>query len=188
MGYDGPMKECLASILRDLMLVLSCTFFALPATAGEIIQLELDSASFSLRPHDGGSGESGPSIPVALGSPEQATPRGEFWLDRVILRPSWYPGPSASEAGALPEGASIDSPMGVAKIPFANEGLIALHGGGDPRVLGKPVSSGCVRASDADILHLIAWLDLHEALAPPSSEPGGEVIRRFRRPVRLIVR
>jgi len=77
--------------------------------------------------------------------------------------------------------------MGVAKIPFAEGGEIALHGGGDPRVLGKPVSGGCVRATDADILRLIAWLDLRGALAPPQPQRSGEVHRSITRPVRLRV-
>lgn len=182
------MKSRRKPIYRELLLVLVCLGFALPALAEEAILLELDASTFALHPRDGARGESGPSIPVAIGSPEQATPRGEFWLDRVILRPSWVPGPSAREAGVRPQGASTDSPMGVAKIPFAQDGLIALHGGGDPLLLGKPVSSGCVRASDADMLRLIAWLELRGALAPPSTGPAGEVIRRFQRPIRLVVR
>ena len=77
--------------------------------------------------------------------------------------------------------------MGVAKIPFAENGSIALHGGGDPDVLGKPVSSGCVRASDADLLRLIAWLDLQGALAPAQIASSGEVVRDLWRAARLRV-
>ena len=77
--------------------------------------------------------------------------------------------------------------MGVAKIPFAAKGSIALHGGGDPHVLGKPVSSGCVRASDADLLRLITWLHLQGGLAPPREEASGEVVRDLWRTARVLV-
>jgi hypothetical protein len=75
--------------------------------------------------------------------------------------------------------------MGVAKIPFARTGAIALHGGGDLRLLGKPISGGCVRARDADLLRVIAWLLARAALGAPLEQPDGEVHRSFRRPVRL---
>jgi len=75
--------------------------------------------------------------------------------------------------------------MGVAKLPFAENGAIALHGGGEPGALGKPVSSGCVRAADADLLRLLAWLDLQGGLARPVSNGSGEVVRDLWRPTRL---
>jgi hypothetical protein len=105
----------------------------------------------------------------------------------VILNPSWSPGAAAREAGALPEPPSLSSPMGVAKIPFASTGAIALHGGGDPRLLGKPVSSGCVRAADADLLRLLGWLYGHGVLGPPLERADGEIERPFRRPVVVAV-
>ncbi len=151
------------------------------------IVLDLDRAGFALSARDGKSVEPGPAFSIALGSPARSTPSGSYPLHRVILRPAWHPGSAARSAGARPENASLDTPMGVAKIPFADGGEIALHGGGDPRVLGKPVSGGCVRATDADILRLIAWLDLQGALAPPQPQPSGEVHRSIIRPVRLRV-
>jgi hypothetical protein len=78
--------------------------------------------------------------------------------------------------------------MGAAKIPFAGGGSIALHGGGDPRLLGKPVSGGCVRSADGDLLRLIAWLHGQGALGSSRSREDGEVHRAFLRPARLIVR
>ena len=77
--------------------------------------------------------------------------------------------------------------MGVAKLPFAENGAIALHGGGEPGVLGKPVSSGCVRAADADLLRLLVWIDLHRGLAPSQPGTSGEVVRDFWRPTYLTV-
>ena len=44
-----------------------------------------------------------------------------------------------------------------------------------------------MRARDADLLRVIAWLLERDALAEPLVQPGGEVHRSFQRPVRLRV-
>jgi len=150
-------------------------------------ELVLDRARNLLSARDVRSGEQGPVLRVAVGSPGHPTPSGRFRLGRVIFRPAWRPGEFALDAGARAQGASLRSPMGVAKLPFAENGRIALHGGGDPDVLGKPVSSGCVRATDADLLRLIAWLELRDGLAPPRLEASGEVVRDLGRMARLHV-
>jgi len=151
------------------------------------VELILDLSRNQLMSRDVRSGEPGPGLRVAVGSPAHPTPRGRFRLGRVILRPGWRPGMAASEAGAHSVRSSLTSPMGVAKLPFAENGAIALHGGGEPGVLGKPVSSGCVRAADADLLRLLVWIDLHRGLAPPQSGPSGEVVRDLWRPTYLTV-
>jgi hypothetical protein len=149
------------------------------------IVLELDREQFLLTLRDGRSGGEGPPLRVALGSPARETPAGRYPLYRVILRPGWRPGRLARSVGAVAEPASLETPMGAVKIPFATGGY-TVHGGGDPRVLGKPISSGCVRATDSDLLRLVAWLHLHGALEEPV-ERDGEVYRSFRRPARLII-
>ena len=79
--------------------------------------------------------------------------------------PAGSPAAQAREWGAEPMDPSDHTPMGVAKIPLAGNGF-ALHGGANPIVVGKPVSLGCVRLSDPDMLALLAWLDRAGALAP----------------------
>jgi hypothetical protein len=150
--------------------------------------LELDRAQFVITTRDLRDGSEGPTLPVALGSPFSATPPGDFPLREVVYNPAWHPGPEASAAGADPEPPSPSGPMGVAKIPFADGGMVALHGGADPRVLGKRVSLGCVRTADEDMLTLLAWLGDHGALAADAPTTGGEEHRLLRRPARLIVR
>lgn len=156
-----------------------------PATG---LVMEIDSSTFELSVRDEDSGERGPTIKVTLGSPAQATPTGRFPLELIILGPSWQPGVMAKQTGALPEPASLDTPMGAVKIPFAAGGVIALHGGGDRRALGKPISAGCVRATDADLLRVVAWLDKREALSSAWEVRNGEIHRRFRRAIELVVR
>jgi len=153
--------------------------------------IELDLAGYSVTFRDLRDGEVGPVIPVALGSPANPTPPGRHRVGWVILSPAWTPGGGASAAGARSERASLATPMGVAKIPFAGDGSIALHGGGDARLLGQPISGGCVRAGDGDLLRAIAWLDLRGALgpAPPAdtADTSGEVHRPFVRTTYVVV-
>ncbi|MGH0037499.1 MAG: L,D-transpeptidase [Myxococcota bacterium] len=162
---------------------------ASPAVAGDAgIEIQLHRDGFVLTAVDRASGEAGPSFPIAMGSPANPTPSGRFGVDRVILNPRWRPGESAVAAGVRELPPSLTSPMGVAKIPFAKKGEIALHGAGDALLLGKPVSSGCVRSDDGDLLRLVAWLHTRRALGDPRRTAAGEVHRRFRRPVRIVVR
>ena len=149
--------------------------------------LELDRDRFEVTTLDARDGVPGPRIRIVLGSPENQTPDGDHPVGRVILNPAWHPSDTAFDAGAEVMPPSLDSPMGVAKIPFAETGSIALHGGGDLLLLGKPVSGGCVRARDSDLLRVLAWMLERGALGPPDPQPDGEVHRSFQRPVRLRV-
>jgi hypothetical protein len=181
-------------LTRKLALVVAASVLLWSAAPGALaaadpgVVFELDRAHFTLTVRDQRSGEALPPIPVVLGSPAHPTPGGVYPLELVILNPAWQPGPAARAAGASREAASLVTPMGVAKIPFAAGGAIALHGGGDPHLLGKPVSSGCVRASDADLLRTLAWLVERGALGLPERRPDGEIVRPFERGARLIVR
>jgi hypothetical protein len=198
----GRLRRIEGGLLLGLCLVLPICLAALPIHAEtrssdsidladrskDQLRLVLEIKTFSLSVRDPSDRVIGPTIEVALGSPAMETPTGTFPLDRIILSPAWRPGAIAKRSGALSEPASIDTPMGAVKIPFANDGIIALHGGGDSRVLGKRISAGCVRATDADLLRVVAWLDRHDALLPDVENFEGELHRRFQRPVELIVR
>lgn len=151
------------------------------------ILLELDREHFALAARDLRDGADGPALRVALGSPAHPTPAGEFPLHRVLRNPAWKPGTEARARGARPIPASTDGPLGAAKIPFEPVEGIALHGGADPRLVGKPVSLGCVRATDAGLLALLAWLETRDALSAEVALATGERRQRFVRPARLVV-
>jgi hypothetical protein len=104
-----------------------------------------------------------------------------------VRNPGWKPGETARRLGAHSIKPSTSGPLGVAKIAFGRDG-IALHGGADPLLLGKPVSLGCVRALDEELLTLLDWLDEQGGLLRGREQPGGEVHQGFRRPTRIRVR
>jgi hypothetical protein len=152
------------------------------------ILLELDREAFELVARDLRDDSAGPRFPVVLGSPRFATPSGRYPLHQVIRHPGWQPGPQARAGGAQPLPPSAEGPLGVAKIPFAAGGSIALHGGAHPLLLGKPVSLGCVRATDPDLVELLDWLEARGALRPAGSQPQRSLRQAFRRPAHIVVR
>jgi hypothetical protein len=175
--------------VRVLLLLLLLALAALGASPPDPgVVLQLDRERFELLARDLRDGAAGPRLRVALGSPAHPTPGGSFAPFAVIENPAWIPGPVARGHGAIEHPPSTEGPLGAVKIPFAAEGAVAIHGAADPRLLGKPVSLGCVRATDADLLALVAWLDSRAALGPPRPRPDGELHRTFVRPARVVVR
>ena len=167
---------------------LLCAPWLIGASADPGVLLELDREAFEVRVRDLASGAVGPSLRVVLGSPAHPTPSGSFPLHVVVRNPGWNPGAIARSSGAREIPPSPDGPLGVGKIPFAERGEIALHGGANPLLLGKPVSLGCARATDEDLLRLIDWLEQQRALQRPETVAGGELRQYFRRPARVSVR
>jgi hypothetical protein len=148
--------------------------------------LELDRETFSLTARDLREDLIGPTLRVVMGSPGHPTPTGVFPVCHVVRNPGWKPGETAREFGAHEVAPSSEGPLGVGKIAFARDG-IALHGGADPLLLGKPVSLGCVRTLDEEFLALLDWLEARGGLQPPREQPDGEVHQGFRRPARIRV-
>ena len=153
---------------------------------GILIDVDLD--EFRVETRDLRTGEAGPSLPIVIGSPAHPTPPGSYRAYKLIRNPGWKPGAVARSFGATPEPPSIHGPMGVGKLPFAENGEIALHGAADPLLLGKPASLGCARATDDDFLRLVAWLEEVRVLRGKPRDVGGELHQSFRRPARVRVR
>jgi hypothetical protein len=149
--------------------------------------LELDRDTFELTARDLRAHLEGPTLRVVTGSPAHPTPTGDFPIYGVVRNPGWTPGETARELGARPIPPSDHGPLGVAKITFAREG-VALHGGADPLLLGKPVSLGCVRTLDDEFLGLLDWLAERGGLQAVQPQPDGEQLQSFRRPARIVVR
>lgn len=167
---------------------LLCLPFLLAGTSDPGVLIELDRSAFEVRVRDLAAGVEGPQLRVVLGSPAHPTPSGNYPLHLVVRNPGWSPGAVARSYGARAVAPSSEGPLGVGKIPFAAGGEIALHGGANPLLLGKPVSLGCARATDGDLLRLFGWLEERRALQRPVATAGGELYQYFRRPARVVIR
>lgn len=150
------------------------------------IRFEIDRTTYRVRVVDLRTGDAGPEIPVAIGSPAHPSPTGEFKVWQVVHDPAWNPGQTARALGAQRVPAGPDGPLGVAKIPIRGE--YALHGGANWLTVGKPLTLGCLRATDASIIELIAWLELRGALAAKPAKRSGEKPQAFVRPARFVIR
>jgi hypothetical protein len=173
---------------RLLLLLLLLAPALLAGVKDRGLVLELDRETFQLTARDLAHDVKGPTLSVVLGSPAHPTPAGQFPIYSVVRNPGWRPGPYARSLGARAVPPSSSGPLGVGKIPFAPDGIM-LHGGADPLLLGKPVSLGCVRTRDRDLLILIDWLEERGALVrSPGADAGHEVHQALRRPARILVR
>jgi hypothetical protein len=170
--------------LRLIALVSSLSLLGASGDPG--ILLELDRDAYLVVARDLRAGVDGPALRVAVGSPAHPTPTGSFPLREVVHSPGWSPGPTARRNGASPESPSLEGPLGAAKIPFL--GAFSLHGGSRPLLLGKPITLGCLRSADPQLLELLAWLGQQGALGAERPLASGESRQAFVRPARLVIR
>ena len=157
------------------------------ATRDPGVRVHVDLERFELTAVDARRPDESLVLPIATGSPAHPSPAGRYAPHEVVRNPGWKPGQQARAWGAQPIEPSARGPMGVAKIPLSADGF-ALHGGANPILVGKPVSLGCVRLSDEDMLTLLGWLERGGALAAPRVADNGEIHQRLRRPVAVEVR
>lgn len=96
------------------------------------------------------------AFPVAVGR------RGKTWsgvaiVDGKYLNPDWMAPPDMRRAKRktpriIPGGAP-NNPMGVAALTLSG-GQYAIHGTNSPNLIGQPVSAGCIRMYNEDIMQL----------------------------------
>jgi lipoprotein-anchoring transpeptidase ErfK/SrfK len=98
------------------------------------------------------------SFPVSVGPPENETPSGNYTIKQSIPRPVFRydkkmlkEGVRGEEAWVLPPGPN--NPVGVIWNQTSQDG-IGLHGTHDPDLIGRNISSGCVRLSNWDVVSL----------------------------------
>ena len=178
------MRGC-RSILRLASVIAALTLVG--ATRDPGVRVRVDLTRFELVATDARRPDETLTLPIATGSPAHPSPAGTYRPRVVVRNPAWHPGEQARAWGAEPMEAGADTPMGVAKIPLRADGF-ALHGGANPILVGKPVSLGCVRLSDRDMLALLDWLDRGGALAKEKPAANGEIVQPLRRPVAFEVR
>lgn len=98
------------------------------------------------------------SFPVSVGPPENETPAGEHSIKSITWRPTFRhdkqmlkEGVRGGEAHLLPPGPN--NPVGIVWIQTSRDG-IGIHGTNDPDLIGRNISSGCIRLSNWDALSL----------------------------------
>ena len=185
MGRRRSIARRLLGALALLALV-SGPAVARPAGGDPGIRFELDRTAYLVHVIDLKSGDVGPEIPVAIGSPAHPSPTGEFRVWQVVHDPAWNPGRTAKSLGAKRVPAGPDGPLGIAKFPISGE--YALHGGASWIAVGKPLTLGCLRATDDSIRELIVWLESRGALSAAPAVHSGERPQPFARPARFIIR
>jgi lipoprotein-anchoring transpeptidase ErfK/SrfK len=178
------MRGCRA-ISRWIPVVAALTLVGAARDPGVRVRLDLE--RFELVAVDARRPAEPLVLPIATGSPGHPSPTGHYAPHVVVRNPGWQPGAQARAWGAEAMEPSDHTPMGVAKIPLSGDGF-ALHGGANPILVGKPVSLGCVRLSDSDMLAFLDWLDRAGALAEARPAANGEILQPLRRPVAFDVR
>ena len=90
------------------------------------------------------------AYPVATGK-DNATPEGSFKIVNKIPNPVWY------KQGASVPPDSPDNVLGTRWMGFDKKGY-GIHGSVDPSDIGKYVTAGCVRMTNADVEELYTIL------------------------------
>lgn len=121
---------------------------------------------------------------VAVGADEHPTPRGEFFIKRIVWNPSWHPPDAEWAKGKTPkEPGSAANPMKVVKI-FFQEPDYYIHGTGALESLGKAESHGCIRM-DPDQAAEVAKLVMEHG-GQPREENWFWRVLHFRREMKTV--
>jgi len=87
---------------------------------------------------------------IAVGTPYEQTPTGNFSIFSKIENPTWYPGSNFSDQTPVPPGP--DNPLGTRWMEFVpNYGI---HGTNKDWDISYPVSGGCIRMHDIEAREL----------------------------------
>lgn len=106
------------------------------------------------------------SYTVAVGLPDDQTPRGDFEISEVEWNPWWIPPKSDWAKNEKPEPPGPTNRVGRVKLRFLP--LYLVHGTPFTETLGAARSRGCVRLSNRDAVDLA--LLVHEFASPELSD------------------
>jgi lipoprotein-anchoring transpeptidase ErfK/SrfK len=119
-------------------------------------RIEVDLAARQLHVYDGDRRVS--SFRVAVGSAQWPTQTGEWSITQVVWNPEWIPPKEEAWAEARDPKASgaPDNPLGRAQLVYDPPRTV--HGTNEPQSIGKAVSHGSIRLSNADVVKLARQL------------------------------
>ena len=112
------------------------------------------------------------SYRVSVGARKYATPAGSYKLSTAIWNPWWHPPESEWARDEKPTPPGNDNPMGRVKLNFTE--LYYIHGtpAENEEALGLPVSHGCVRMANHDVIELAQLVHRYATPGMKSSEIG----------------
>lgn len=105
---------------------------------------------------------------IAIGDATHPTPTGGFEITRVEWDPWWVPPKSDWAAKDSVTPPSARNPMGRVKLYWRD--LYFLHGTPYRSSLGSPVSHGCVRMSNSDVIELAKLVHRYGSPDVPAAE------------------
>ena len=113
-----------------------------------LINLELRSLCVSLPE----TSQNERCYPVAVGKSHTPTPTGIFYVESVEPRPDLI---SFKTGANLGQGILGAVGIFLGENPNIPGTALAIHGTNQPGLIGLPVSHGCVRMTNKDIIHLV---------------------------------
>jgi len=122
------------------------------APADRAMRLEVSIAARTLKVIE--NGRVAKTYAVAVGRPENPTPRGSFRTGKIDWNPWWRPPRVwwARNKTAQPPG-DPDNPIQGVKIFFKPPDYY-IHGTNDPASIGRAASRGCIRMTEGDAKNL----------------------------------
>ena len=129
------------------------------AGAAGVLSLQVDVSERTLYVRE--DGDVIRTYPIAVGRPENPTPRGSYRIRRIVWNPRWVP-PDADWAKGKKARAPGDpkNPMGRVKM-FFQEPDYYVHGTREVDSLGQAESRGCIRMRNADVISLAKTVMSH---------------------------
>ena len=149
-------------------------------TSVSAVRLELNIPSYTVRAFE--EDVLAGSYRVAVGSARYPTRVGSFLITSITWNPWWYPPPSewARNERKTPPGPR--NPMGKVKINYG--AAYYLHGTPDSLRLERPLSHGCVRMQNRDVIELALFIQ--HAIGPPMTEEEKTSLLGAWRPTRTV--
>jgi murein L,D-transpeptidase YcbB/YkuD len=164
---------------RTTSSVIALLTFMLPlGAAAQELSIQVNLPAYRLDVYRGD--EHIRTYPIAIGAADYPTPMGAYEAGYIEWNPWWNPPASPWARGEKRTPPGPSNPMGRAKIEFLP--AFYIHGSSAP--LGRPVSHGCIRMANEDVLEL-ARLIANEMGAPVGDEEIGGLERSSRRTRRV---
>lgn len=140
----------------ESMIVPACYWVPEEVAPGEIV-VNIATHTLFFRPTEGAKLM---VFPVTVGTPENPTPPGEFYIKKKKLNPIWYP-PQSIRASYAKKGKSLPfaveggrgNPLGKYAM-YLNKPTYLIHTASGIKALGGMQSFGCVRMYENDIKKL----------------------------------